>query len=105
MKWLKTTAAVCLSICLLAGSMSALGESDYEVLYQILFQAKAYEAAIPSIMKAAEEGYAPAQNLLGDCYLHGMCIEVDYNAAMKWYSLAAAHGLAKAQYNTGNCYF
>jgi TPR repeat protein len=84
MRWMKIAAAVCLSICLLAGTMSAPGESHYEALYNMLFEAEKYEAAIPSIMKAAEGGYAPAQNLLGDCYFNGMGVEIDYNAALKW---------------------
>ncbi len=59
--------------------------------------------------KAAEQGYAPAQYALGLCYRHGYpCygtkIEKDAISAVKWLRKAAEQGYAPAQNVLGCCY-
>ncbi|MBF0107022.1 MAG: SEL1-like repeat protein [Deltaproteobacteria bacterium] len=54
--------------------------------------------------KAAEQGYASAQYILGLTYRHGDGVEKDYEMAFKWYQKAAAQGFAEAQFNLGLMY-
>lgn len=56
------------------------------------------------LKKAAEKGYAAAQNQLGNCYLGGEGVSQDYNQAVYWYRKAAEQGYANAQNNLGHCY-
>lgn len=55
-------------------------------------------------MQAAELGYAPAQNALGDCYLYGEGVEKNIEKATNWFRLSAEHDYAVAQYNLAHCY-
>ena len=54
--------------------------------------------------KAAEQGYAQAQNRLGECYFYGQGKPENKFAAVKWYEKAAEQGIANAQYSLGYCY-
>ena len=63
------------------------------------------------LVKAAEQGYAPAQNTLGILYSfgsrhfnHGDSIPIDFQKAVEWYREAAVQGYADAQRNLGICY-
>ena len=49
--------------------------------------------------KAAEQGYAEAQSILGTIYEEGQGVEQDYKEAVKWYQLAGEQGNAEAQIN------
>ena len=55
------------------------------------------ETAFKWYKKAAEQGYAEAQNALGDCYRYGTGIEKDENAAREWYEQAASQGNGEAE--------
>jgi uncharacterized protein len=55
--------------------------------------------------KAADEGYALAQNNLGVMYANGQGVPQNYAEAAKWYRLAADQGGAEAQSNLGGMYF
>lgn len=66
--------------------------------------AKDYTRAEKYFRKAAEQGYAPAQNMLGICYEYGEGVEQDYLKAVEWYRKAAEQGYARAQCNLGQCY-
>jgi hypothetical protein len=55
--------------------------------------------------KAAEHGYASAQNNLGICYRDGAGVAKDEVEAVAWYRKAAEQGDALAQYNLGYSYF
>lgn len=57
-----------------------------------------YEAA-KWYRKAAERGYAPAQNALGLCYRYGQGVEYNHDEAKKWFEQAAAQGYKPAQKN------
>ncbi len=50
-------------------------------------------------LKAARQGYAPAQYNLGLVYAHGEGVPEDDVQAYAWYSIAAAQGLEWAQKN------
>lgn len=49
--------------------------------------------------QAADLGYAPAQNALGDCYYYGKGVEENIERAFEWYKNAAEQGLCEAQCN------
>ena len=54
--------------------------------------------------KAAEQGYANAQNNLGFMYANGRGVGKDDVQAVVWYRKAADNGLTLAQYNLGTVY-
>ena len=58
-----------------------------------------YAEAIKWYRKAAEQGYAIAQNNLGDCYYYGNGVERDCVEAIKWYRKAAEQGYCSCRYN------
>jgi len=55
--------------------------------------------------RAADSGYAPAQNNLGVMYETKAGAERNYANAKNWYLKAAAQGNAPAQYNLGLMYY
>ncbi|MDR1747087.1 MAG: leucine-rich repeat protein [Tannerella sp.] len=56
------------------------------------------------LRKAAEQGYAKAQNNLGYLYETGKDVPQSDEEAVKWYRKAASQGHAKAQFNLANHY-
>ena len=66
--------------------------------------AKDYKEAFTWFKKAAEQGYAPAQNNLGYCYEKGIGTSKDENQAFYWFKKAAEQGDAAAQNWLGYCY-
>ena len=54
--------------------------------------------------KAANQGYANAQNSLGGMYAMGLGVEQDYSQAVYWARKAANQGEASSQYNLGRMY-
>ena len=86
-------------------------QDDSETLYNIGLRyyngdgvAQDYAKAIECFRQAAEQGYAAAQNSLGDCYYDGQGVTQDYAQAVSWYRKAAEQGDADAQNNLGYCY-
>ncbi|TBL79092.1 tetratricopeptide repeat protein [Paenibacillus thalictri] len=63
-----------------------------------------YAEAVKWYRKAAENGYADAQNRLGVRYTNGQGVEKDDYEAFRWYVKAAEQGHMKAQGNVGYCY-
>ncbi|MDP0344398.1 tetratricopeptide repeat protein, partial [Glaesserella parasuis] len=55
--------------------------------------------------KAAEQGYAKAQGMLGVMYYKGQGVRQDYHQAVKWFQKAAEQGYAKAQGMLGVMYY
>ena len=47
--------------------------------------------------KAAEQGYAGAQNNLGACFHNGQGVTQNYEKAVHWYTQASKQGNATAQ--------
>lgn len=48
-----------------------------------------YRQAVVWLRKSAEQGYAPAQCYLGECYSHGLGVEKDMNKAVEWFKKGA----------------
>lgn len=64
-----------------------------------------YEEAVKWFRKAAENGYADAQNRLGVRYSKGEGVIQDEEEALIWFVKAAEQGHSKAQSNIGCCYY
>ena len=65
---------------------------------------KNHERAAGWYRKSAEQGYAPAQYMLGVCYDNGRGVTKDSVEAVNRYRMAAEQGYMKAQINLGFCY-
>lgn len=63
-----------------------------------------FVGAVNYFRKAAENGYADAQNRLGVRYSNGEGVEQDDALAFQWFMKAAEQGHKKAQSNVGNGY-
>jgi TPR repeat protein len=55
--------------------------------------------------KAAQQGFADAQNRLGEKYDDGEVVAQDDTAAMEWFRKAAVQGHAIAQWSVAGYYF
>ena len=66
--------------------------------------AKDFVQAAAWFRKAADQGFAGAQTLLGNCYFDGVGVPKDQALAVSWYRKAADQGDAGAQYSLGGCY-
>ncbi|KAG0291394.1 hypothetical protein BGZ96_005230, partial [Linnemannia gamsii] len=55
-------------------------------------------------LKAANDGFAPAQYSLGSLYLRGSGVPQDYSLAMEWFLKASDQGHIEAQYRMGYLY-
>ncbi len=55
-------------------------------------------------VKAAGQGYADAQYMVGECYLNGVGAEKNKIQASRWFKKAAEQGHAKAKYKIGEGY-
>lgn len=58
---------------------------------------KDYTQAAAWFRRAAEQGFAPAQNDLGWMYVKGLGVAQDYKKAFSWFTKAAIQGHASAQ--------
>ncbi len=63
-----------------------------------------YAEAVKWSRKAAEQGNARAQFVLGTMYNNGQGVTQDYAEAVKWYRKAAEKGYARAQFSLGTMY-
>ncbi|MDH5691504.1 MAG: sel1 repeat family protein [Gammaproteobacteria bacterium] len=66
--------------------------------------ARNYELALEWYIKAANNGFAPAQIDLGQLFADGEGVEKNMSKAVKWFKKAAEQGYATAQFNMGNMY-
>jgi TPR repeat protein len=64
-----------------------------------------YQRAIEWYRKAAEQGYAMAQNQLGLFYNEGLGVEKDPRMALHWYRKAADQDHKTSMANIGNAYY
>ena len=64
---------------------------------------KDYVKAVEWYRKAAEQGNANAQYILGICYQNGKGVVENSSEAVKWYRKSAEQGHAYAQCNLGYC--
>ena len=53
---------------------------------------------------AAEQGYAEAQNVLGDAYINGKGVAKDPREAVRWFEWRRSRGMRTAQYILGLAY-
>jgi len=65
---------------------------------------KDYNKAVHWFRKAADKGFAKAQNWLGRCYQEGWGVSKNDSEAVKCFRKAADQGDASGQYNLGYCY-
>ena len=63
----------------------------------IAIATKDYPKALYWFKKAAEQGYANAENYLGYMYEQGLGVPQDYNKALYWYKKAAKKGSKQAK--------
>ena len=66
--------------------------------------AKDEKEAVKWYTKAAEQGDAVGQRLLGWCYVNGTGVAKDEKEAVKWFTKSAEQGDALGQFNLGMCY-
>lgn len=71
---------------------------------EIAFQNKEYEKASMLYKKAAANGLADAQFMLGYMYTTGWGVIQNNTEGIRWYRLAAEQGFNKAQYNLATIY-
>ena len=62
------------------------------------------EIAASMYRRAADKGYADAQNSLATMYLTGLGVKQDFKEALKWYRKAAEQECADAQLNLASLY-
>lgn len=92
----KIGVALCLlAAALLAGTVRADGEEDF-FRGVTEYRARNYTEAVSWFNKAAEQGEADAQFLLGRMYYDGNSISTDYVEAYKWFTIASANGVRVA---------
>lgn len=64
-----------------------------------------HELAFEWFLKSAQQGYGPAQALVGDYYFHGNdVVERDRLQAIYWYEKAVDHSIMSAIYQLGQIY-
>lgn len=86
---------------------SAVAEDETAQLRQQgndAYNAENYEEAVKWYTRAAVEGDAEAQRMLGVCYEYGRGVTQDEFEAFNWYGKSAAQGNAKAQNSVGFYY-
>ncbi len=77
---------------------------DYYSMGKEAYDKENYSEAFKYLKKAAEQGHAEAQYLLGKCYFNGQGVTEDRIEAGKWTRKAAEQGYVDAQYLLGECY-
>lgn len=87
---------------------SSSGSNNIELQYNKAIQyieQDQKELGVSILSHLAEQGYAQAQNDMGDYYRNGHGGITDYDEAIKWYLMAAKQGFVNAQYNLGATYY
>ncbi len=77
--------------------------NDYERAKQ-LYKAGNWQAAFKWFSKAAEQGHANAQAVLGSMYANGEGVDEDDKQAVYWFTKAAEQGRASAQVLLGTMF-
>lgn len=85
-------------------SEQELGEFELTVLGDKAFMANDYYKAVGYYKRAADKGYAEAQNKYGDCLINGTGVEKNKREAVYWYEKSANGGCAEGMNNLGFCY-
>lgn len=77
------------------GEFSRLGEGGVE---------RNIEKAVHWYQAAAQNGYAPAADMLGECYRNAWGVDIDCITAVNWYRQAAEAGYHWGQFHLGVSY-
>lgn len=85
-------------------AQNKVGDAYYLGKIYSASDSKDYVTAVEWYRKSAEQGYAPAQYNLGNCYEKGHGVSQSYSEAAKWYKLAAEQGHVESQCNLGLLY-
>ncbi len=93
-----------LSVLFSAWSINSLAAENSAGTFYLegmnFFEEEDYDKAFPYFQIAgAEKNYAPAQNMLGICYLKGLGVTRNLNEAEKYFRLAADQGNTDAAAN------
>lgn len=83
-------------------------DNDLEAITQLgrnAYNSEDYDTAFKWWIKAAENGYAVAQNNIGVCYENGLGVSQNLNEAIKWYRKAAEQDFISSQLVLGYCYY
>ena len=86
---------------------STTGQASQEQQYSKgldYYNAENYVETFIILKPLAEQGYAPAQFIIGECYYYGNGVTEDESVAVSWYRKAAEQGYASAQKSLGDCY-
>ena len=73
-------------------------------LGELLYDAKDFKESFKWYHKAAKQGHAKAQHMLGLMYNHSIGVPFDVKEAAKWYRKAAEQGHWEAQWYLGYAY-
>ena len=86
-------------------------EAKYQLAQSYMTEGNKQEYALKWFRRAAEEGHAAAQFVIGSLYLEGFrgdnnteFLKQDYQEALKWFLKAAEQGESEAQYHLGEMY-
>lgn len=81
------------------------GDAEAQLLIGVSYYIDSdYAEALKWYRKAADQGVAEAQYMVGHMYDIGEGVTQDYKEAVKWYHMAADQGNADAQFNIGIMY-
>ncbi len=93
---------------ILCGALAAAEPTEVQAQYDLgdqYFRQGKYAQAVPCYRKAAENGYAPAQNTMGVFALNGTYgVKKDPREAVSWFRKAAEKGWSPSQCYLGECY-
>ena len=95
------SALACLCFLLFSGTASAGHFEDADAAYE----RGDYSQALKLYKPLALQGFANAQNNLGEMYGSGKGVKQDYKEALKWYRLASEQGHSEAQNHLGLMYY
>lgn len=102
--WDRLDAMAALDACALEINRQPLNARIQYQYARVLDKQELYNEAFAWYQKAAQNGYAAAQNSLGYAYEWGQGIEMNMQDALRWYRQAAKQGYAQAQNNLGTMY-
>lgn len=75
-----------------------------KILFEHFYAEENYEVALKWARKAAEQGNARAEYLIGECYASGLGVAEDIKEAVKWFARASEKGNADAMLGLAKCY-
>lgn len=80
-------------------------QDKFNYAYYLCCRGNVSIEAVEWLHKAAEEGHAKAQKMLGDCYYYGRGIDKNIMEAVVWYKKSADQRYVEAQNKLASCYY